>query len=55
MGRITFELGDHDRAADELIKAYMGGGPETLEEEDPEYLVFLGTRADLNRRSNSAF
>ncbi|MFI9323777.1 tetratricopeptide repeat protein [Kitasatospora aureofaciens] len=48
LGQTTFELGDHDRAADELIRAYMGGGPEIFEEDDPKYLEFLRARADLN-------
>ncbi|MFF2120156.1 tetratricopeptide repeat protein [Kitasatospora sp. NPDC058184] len=49
LGQTAFELGDHDRAADELIRAFMGGGPEIFEEDDPKYLGFLRTRADLNR------
>ncbi|MGW1102438.1 tetratricopeptide repeat protein [Streptomyces sp. NPDC002540] len=51
LGQTTFELGDHDHAADELIRAYMGGGPEIFEEDDPKYLRFLKTRGDLNRPS----
>ncbi|MFD7907751.1 tetratricopeptide repeat protein [Kitasatospora sp. NPDC059722] len=48
LGQTAFELGDHDRAADELTRAYMGGGPEIFAEDAPEYLAFLRTRADLN-------
>lgn len=53
LGQTAFELGDHSRAADELIRAYMGGGPDIFEEDDAKYLAFLGARADLNHRSNS--
>ncbi|MEV7597129.1 tetratricopeptide repeat protein [Kitasatospora sp. NPDC089797] len=48
LGQTAFELGDHDRAADELIRAHMGGGPELFDEDDPRYLAFLRTRADLD-------
>lgn len=53
LGQATFELGDHDQAADELIRAYMGGGPDIFEEDDPKYLTFLRTRADLDRAGGS--
>ncbi|MFE3880838.1 tetratricopeptide repeat protein [Kitasatospora sp. NPDC059146] len=49
LGQTAFELGDHDRAADELIRAYMGAGAEVFEGEDPAYLGFLRTRAELDR------
>jgi tetratricopeptide (TPR) repeat protein len=45
LGQCQFELGNLDRAADELMRAYMGGGPELLADEDPKYLQFLSTRA----------
>jgi hypothetical protein len=46
-GQILFESGDHDLAADELIRAYMGAGDEIFENEDPKYLNFLKTRAKI--------
>ncbi|MER7845473.1 hypothetical protein ABTZ03_16185 [Kitasatospora sp. NPDC096077] len=49
LGQTTFELGDHDRAADELVRAYTGGGAGIFDEDDPKYLGFLRTRADLER------
>ncbi len=45
LGECQFELGDLDRAADELMRAYMGAGPEIFEGDDPKYLRFLSTRA----------
>ncbi|MFI2202454.1 hypothetical protein ACH47Z_17070 [Streptomyces sp. NPDC020192] len=42
------ELGDHDRAADELMRAYRGGEPDVFAEDAPTYLAFLRTRADLD-------
>ncbi|WP_246637317.1 tetratricopeptide repeat protein [Burkholderia catarinensis] len=46
LGQCQFELGNLDRAADELMRAYMGGGPELFEDEDDQYLRFLATRAE---------
>lgn len=48
LGQVRFEKGDPDGAADELIRAYMGAGPEIFEDEDPKYLTFLSTRAKLD-------
>lgn len=45
LGQCQFELGAMDRAADELMRAYMGGGPEIFEDQDPKYIRFLKTRA----------
>jgi tetratricopeptide (TPR) repeat protein len=45
LGQCQFELGNLDRAADELMRAYMGHGPDLFKDEDPKYLVFLSTRA----------
>ena len=45
LGQAQFNLGNEDRAADELMRAYMGGGLEIFEIEDRKYLVFLKTRA----------
>ncbi|MET3623562.1 tetratricopeptide repeat protein [Burkholderia ambifaria] len=46
LGQCQFELGNLDRAADELMRGYMGGGPELFEDEDDKYLRFLATRAE---------
>jgi hypothetical protein len=45
LGQCQFELGNKDRAADELTRAYMGGGAEMFEGEE-KYLDFLKTRID---------
>jgi len=41
LGETQFELGNTDRAKDELARAYMGGGPEVFEDDDPKYLRFI--------------
>jgi len=46
-GEVSFELGELDKSADELMRAYMGAGPEIFENEDPKYLAFLKTRAKI--------
>ncbi|WP_241011609.1 hypothetical protein [Burkholderia sp. Ac-20392] len=46
LGQCQFELGNLDRAADELMRAYASGGPELFEDEDGKYLRFLATRAE---------
>jgi len=43
LGQCQFELGNLDRAADELARAYMGAGAEIFEGAD-KYLAFLQTR-----------
>jgi hypothetical protein len=45
LGQCQFELGLLDRAADELMRAYMGGGADVFDE-DLKYLRFLATRAE---------
>ena len=45
LGQCQFELGDLDRAADELMRAYMSEGSEIFAEEDEKYLAFLASRA----------
>ena len=42
-----FDAAEYDVAADELMRAYMGGGSEIFESEDPKYLTFLKTRATI--------
>lgn len=44
LGQCQFELGHLDRAADELARAYMGGGAEIFAEDSPKYFDFLKTR-----------
>ena len=41
LGQVQFELGNAKRAADELLRAYMGGGEEIFEDEDEKYFEFL--------------
>jgi tetratricopeptide (TPR) repeat protein len=48
LGQAQFELGELDRAADELMRAYMGAGDEIFAAEDPKYRAFLATRAKLD-------
>ncbi|ROZ77171.1 tetratricopeptide repeat protein [Ramlibacter sp. WS9] len=45
LGQCQFELGAHDSAAEELMRAYMAAGSEIFAEEHPKYLRFLGSRA----------
>lgn len=45
LGQVLFDDGeDMDRVADELMRAYMGGGEEIFSDEDPHYLAFCGRR-----------
>lgn len=46
LGQCQFELGDLDRAADELCRAYMGAGEEVFNDEDPKYLEFVTSRME---------
>lgn len=41
LGQVQFELGDMTRASDELARAYMGGGQEIFQHEDPKYFVLV--------------
>ena len=43
LGQVQFELGNLNRAGDELARAYMGKGEEIFEDEDPKYLAFVKT------------
>lgn len=43
LGQCQFELGNLDRAADELARAYMGAGADIFEGAD-KYFAFLKTR-----------
>ncbi|WP_414831735.1 tetratricopeptide repeat protein [Afifella sp. YEN Y35] len=48
LGECALELGDEDRAKDDLMRAYMGGGSEIFEDDDPKYLAFLRRFADID-------
>lgn len=45
LGQCQFELGNVERAADELTRAHIGGGPEIFAKAD-KYLAFLKTRIE---------
>ena len=47
LGQVLFVGGERERAADELMRAYMGGGAEIFANDDPKYLGFLKTRAAI--------
>ena len=44
LGQCHFEAGEMDIAADELTRAYMGGGTEIFQTEDAKYFTFLKQR-----------
>lgn len=44
LGQCQFELGNLDRAIDELARAYMGAGKEIFESEDPKYFEFVKSK-----------
>ena len=46
LGQCQLELNNPDRAADELARAYMGGGHEIFEDDDKKYFEFLKTKLD---------
>ena len=46
LGQCQLELGNHDRAADELARAYMAEGHRIFIGQDAKYLTFLKTRLD---------
>jgi len=41
LGQVQYELGNEARAKDELARAYMGGGKELFDEQDPKYYAFI--------------
>ena len=47
LGQAFFELGDLKKSADELARAYMGGGKDIFLEDDPKYLVFLESKIKI--------
>jgi tetratricopeptide (TPR) repeat protein len=44
IGQAQYELGNLVGAADNLARAYMGGGEDIFQEADPKYIAFLKTR-----------
>lgn len=48
LGQSYFELFELDRAANELMRAYMGAGESIFAQHDPKYRNFLATRAKLD-------
>ncbi len=40
-GQVAFERRDLHRAADELARAYMGGGRSVFEDQDPKYFALV--------------
>ncbi len=40
-GQMRYELGQTDRATDELARAYMGGGRSIFEGQDPKYFALV--------------
>jgi tetratricopeptide (TPR) repeat protein len=47
LGQACFELGELDKAADELTRAYMGAGSEIFDDQSPKYFEFLQTRIQV--------
>lgn len=45
LGQCQFEIGEKDRAADELLRAYMGAGSDIFKGQDAKYIEFLQSRA----------
>lgn len=43
-GQCLYEIGDRDKAAEELTAAYMLEGKEIFTDEDPKYFDFLKTK-----------
>lgn len=41
LGQVYYEQHNLEKAADELTRAYMGGGIDIFMEDDPKYLEFL--------------
>ena len=44
IGQCHFDLGHDEVAADEVVRAYMGGGRDIFEDEDPKYLQVIEKR-----------
>jgi tetratricopeptide (TPR) repeat protein len=46
LGQCQFELGDDERAADELARAFLLEGVRIFGDEDPKYLEFVKSRLE---------
>ncbi len=46
LGQAQFELGNLERAADELARAYLQEGKGIFADEDPKYLEFVKSKLD---------
>lgn len=53
LGESMLELGDIERAKDELTRAYMGAGREIFADEDAKYFAILNTVLQPTPRSKS--
>lgn len=49
LGQCQFELGNFERAADELTRAYALSGEEIFSGEDPKYFDFLKTKIETEK------
>jgi hypothetical protein len=47
LGQAYYELGNLDKATDELTRAHVGGGLRIFLEDAPKYLEFLETRIKI--------
>jgi len=47
LGQLYYELGNLEKATDELTRAYMGAGMKIFMEDDPKYLEFLETKIEI--------
>ena len=43
LGQSELEVGNRERAADELARAYMGAGKDIFDQDDPRYFQFVKT------------
>jgi len=55
LGQCQFEVGNLDRGADELTRAYGLEGDDIFSEDDPKYLEFLKTRIDTTPAKKKAW
>ena len=51
LGQCQFEVGNLERAADELTRAFALEGEEIFAHDDPKYLTFLKTRIQTNEEA----
>jgi len=47
LGQAFLEIGNPEKAADELTRAYMGAGLDIFLEDDPKYIEFLESKIKL--------